>query len=99
MIFLAHAFMKILIKDEYMGAQTTLHYCYISSGKLINGGYYKDCNIAAKGEKIRKYDIEKKIHLLTFNAINNSEIFKENLNKNKDFEIFMEFFRKKIKSY
>jgi len=34
----------LLFKDNLMGAQTTLHCCYLEWEKLSNGGYYKDCH-------------------------------------------------------
>lgn len=98
MVFVAHAFMCIFIKSESMGAQTTLHCCYISRDKLINGGYYKDCCLSAKGHKLRKYDIEKKINKLTYNAVIDSVVYEDNKTRNKEFVYFMEFFKKKIES-
>lgn len=98
MVFLAHFFMCIFIKSESMGAQTTLHCCYISRDQLLNGAYYKDCGVAAKGEKIRKFDIEKKINRLTYDAVMNSVIYEDNKTHNKEFMRFMEFFKKLIES-
>lgn len=96
MVYLAHVFMCVFIKSEIMGAQTTLHCCYISREKLLNGGYYKDCGLAAKGEKLRKFDIERKINKMTYDAVYNSVIYEDNKTRNKDFVVFMEFFKKKI---
>lgn len=33
-----------VFKDNIMGAQTTLHCCYMEWEKLSNGGYYRDCH-------------------------------------------------------
>ena len=33
-----------MFKDNVMGAQTTLHCCYMEWEKLSNGGYYRDCH-------------------------------------------------------
>ena len=33
-----------MFKDNIMGAQTTLHCCYMEWEKLSNGGYYRDCH-------------------------------------------------------
>ena len=41
----AYLFMSLFFKDAYMGAQTTLHLCYIDYNSLINGGYYSDCKL------------------------------------------------------
>ena len=34
----------LTFKDNVMGAQTTLHCCYMEWEKLSNGGYYRDCH-------------------------------------------------------
>jgi NAD(P)-dependent dehydrogenase (short-subunit alcohol dehydrogenase family) len=34
----------LIFKDNVMGAQTTLHCCYMEWEKLSNGGYYRDCH-------------------------------------------------------
>ena len=36
-------FRWFLFKDNVMGAQTTLHCCYVDFEKLVNGGFYRDC--------------------------------------------------------
>ena len=37
-------FRWLLFKDNVMGAQTTLHCCYMEWEQLSNGGYYRDCH-------------------------------------------------------
>ena len=37
-------FRWLMFKDNVMGAQTTLHCCYMEWEKLSNGGYYRDCH-------------------------------------------------------
>ena len=39
----------LMFKDNFMGAQTTLHCCYMDFEKLSNGGFYRDCQF----EKIK----------------------------------------------
>ena len=34
----------LMFKDNIMGAQTTLHCCYMEWEELSNGGYYRDCH-------------------------------------------------------
>lgn len=34
----------LIFKDNVMGAQTTLHCCYMEWEQLSNGGYYRDCH-------------------------------------------------------
>jgi len=87
--------MWIFFKDEEMGAQTTLHCAYLNREDFLNGGYYKDCNIGYKEEKIRNNNLEKKIHYLTYNAINNTHAFND-FKEDKDFKNFMDFFKSKI---
>jgi NAD(P)-dependent dehydrogenase (short-subunit alcohol dehydrogenase family) len=42
--FLQTPFRWLMFKDNVMGAQTTLHCCYMEWEKLSNGGYYRDCH-------------------------------------------------------
>ena len=95
MLLLGHVCMSLFIKDEFMGAQTTLHCCYIDREKLENGAYYKDCDVAVKGNKMRKFDLEKKINKLTYDAVFNSVVYQDNINRNNEFSQFMEFFKMK----
>ena len=56
-----------MFKDNLMGAQTTLHCCYMKWEKLINGGYYRDCHyeklkpIGLLGNAKRLIDFDKSI--------------------------------------
>ena len=52
-----------MFKDNVMGAQTTLHCCYMDWEKLSNGGYYRDCHY----EKLRPIGLlEKAQKLIAF---------------------------------
>ena len=42
--FFQTPFRWLIFKDNVMGAQTTLHCCYMEWEKLSNGGYYRDCH-------------------------------------------------------
>ena len=42
--FFQTPFRWLMFKDNVMGAQTTLHCCYMEWEKLSNGGYYRDCH-------------------------------------------------------
>jgi len=94
LMFLFKPIMILFFKNEEMGAQTTLHCCYISKQDFINGGYYKDCKIAFKGDALKNKDLERRIHKLSYDAIINSTAFEE-LKSEKNFKIFMEFFKNK----
>jgi NAD(P)-dependent dehydrogenase (short-subunit alcohol dehydrogenase family) len=47
-----HPISVLTFKDNYMGAQTTLHCCYMDRESLVSQGYYKDCKIAKEGDTI-----------------------------------------------
>lgn len=87
--------MSIFFKNEEMGAQTTLHCCYVSREEFVNGGYYKDCRIGKKGESMRKNNLEQKIHKLSYEAIMKSPVFQD-YKEDSDFNKFMDFFRKRF---
>ena len=42
--FIQTPFRWLIFKDNVMGAQTTLHCCYLEWEKLSHGGYYRDCH-------------------------------------------------------
>jgi len=42
--FFQTPFRWLIFKDNVMGAQTTLHCCYMEWEQLSNGGYYRDCH-------------------------------------------------------
>ena len=65
-----------MFKDNIMGCQTTLHYCYMEWEKLSNGGYYRDCHY----EQLRPIGLlEKAQKLISFDKdiIENNNIVKE----------------------
>lgn len=57
--------------------------------------YYSKCAIKAKSPNIRKYDLEKKLTKLTYEAIINSQVFEENKD-NKEFIEYLEFMKSEI---
>ena len=87
--------MFLFFKDEVMGAQTTLHTCYIEKNELVNGGYYYNCKVQKKSANIRLNNLEKKIHQLTNYAITNSLLFKENT-EDADFMKFNDYILTRI---
>ena len=65
----AYLFMSLFFKDACMGAQTTLHLCYIDYNSLINGGYYSDCKLdkisnLASNNELRKAYMQYTLNLL-----------------------------------
>lgn len=91
-IFLFWPFMKIFFKDEKMGAQTTLHCCYLNTDLLENGAYYSDCKVSKTYDQIRNFELDKNIRKITYEAVKNSVIYKEN-QKDKIFLDYMDFFK------
>ena len=57
-----------MFKDNVMGAQTTLHCCYMEWEQLSNGGYYRDCHyeqlksigLLENAQKLIAFDKKKK---------------------------------------
>lgn len=88
-------FMYLFFKDEKMGAQTTLHCCYIDRAELVEGGYYANCKVSKKNENIRKYGLENKVNLFTFESVLNSKIF-EDSKQEELFKDYLEFLQKKL---
>ncbi len=86
---------KLFFKSELMGAQTSLHCSYVERSKLVNGGYYSDCHEAKKSSVIRKYDLEKKIHKMSYEALVAHKLYVENQN-DKDFVEYLNFFKTKF---
>jgi hypothetical protein len=86
---------RLFFKNELMGAQTTLHCAYVDRSKLVNGGYYSNCGEAKTNSVIRKYDLEKKVHKMSYDAVAAHKLFEQNQN-DKDFVEFMNFFKTKF---
>jgi retinol dehydrogenase-12 len=59
----------IFMKNEKMGAQTTLYLAYEENEKINNGGYYKDCREEATGGLTHRAGTDKRIMLYTKNII------------------------------
>jgi NAD(P)-dependent dehydrogenase (short-subunit alcohol dehydrogenase family) len=63
---------RIGFKDSLMGAQTTLHCCYLDRETLVGNGYYSDCKITKEGATINP-DFEKFVAGLTQKYLSNLE--------------------------
>ena len=77
----------LMFKNNVMGAQTTLHCCYMDWDKLSNGGYYRDCHF----EKIKQIGLfENSKKLLTFDKaiLNKNNIVKGDKNIMKIFTFY-----------
>lgn len=62
-------FSYIFMKNEKMGAQTTVYLAYEDNDKITKGGYYKDCAEIATEGIIHNQGIEKRIMNYTKNLI------------------------------
>jgi NAD(P)-dependent dehydrogenase (short-subunit alcohol dehydrogenase family) len=59
----------IFMKNEKMGAQTTLYLSYEENENINNGGYYKDCKEMATGGLTQRPGTDKRLMLYTKNII------------------------------
>ena len=59
----------IFMKNEKMGAQTTLYLSYEEKEKITNGGYFKDCREQATGGLTNRPGTEKRLLFYTKNLI------------------------------
>jgi len=79
---LINPLMYLFAKSEYIGAQTTLHVCYLPRNELIDGGYYADCSL----QKLMKQKInemyQSKFDKFTYTAIVNSKIIHNEMSQN-----------------
>ena len=87
--------MYLIFKDEVMGAQTSLHVSYVDKSELVSGGYYCDCKLQMTSQKLKKDNLEKKIHEISLKAIKRSQVYQDNLN-DEDFVKFLNFVESKI---
>lgn len=62
-------FAWFFMKNEKMGAQTTLYLAYEENDKIKNGGYYKDCKEIAPEGIIHNSDMEKRMMNYTKNIV------------------------------
>lgn len=95
LIWIFYPIIRLFFKDEVMGAQTTLHCAYLDRNKIVNGGYYSDCHEKKTFPVIRKYDLEKTIHKMSYEAVANNNIFEKYLD-DKDFVDYLNFFKTKF---
>lgn len=54
-------FAYIFMKNEKMGAQTTVYLAYEDNSKIVNGGYYKDCAELAPEGIVHNQGMDKRI--------------------------------------
>ena len=76
--FLITPLASVFFKDSFMGAQTTLHCCYVDFYNLINGGYYTNCksdkiSSLANDDTARKRFMEYSLKLIQMNVPNYPE--------------------------
>jgi len=72
---IAQPFLQLFGKDELMGAQTTLHCCYLNDKSLVNGGYYFNCKLG-KATKLALEDEERAKFMKSC-----SKVLKEKINE------------------
>lgn len=79
---LFYLLMLVFFKDSVMGAQTTLHVCYLDFASLVNSGYYTDCKLSkistlASNEDKRKRFMDYSLSILRIKVINYPEELNE----------------------
>jgi len=62
-------FQLLFFKSEYVGAQTTLHCCYLSDQDIKKGSYYEDCRVKDESEDAKNEEKMKEVMAYTFKAI------------------------------
>jgi len=90
---------SFFFKTEFIGAQTTLHCCYIAREKLINGGYYKNCRLDKFGKTVNDKKSEDEVMRFTKEILRQHDVTKfENKNDNyKKLKMFLNWELKKYK--
>jgi retinol dehydrogenase-12 len=73
-------FQYLVFKDEFVGAQTTLHCCYLDYSEIIKGGYYANCKVAKESDAAKNKENMISFMKYTFNAIRKVESFDFNEN-------------------
>jgi retinol dehydrogenase-12 len=74
--------MLLFFKDENMGAQTTLHCCYVDN--LVPNGYYADCKMIKNFDSDYNEKFEEIIMNLTKDLLINSKVYSELDSKEKE---------------
>lgn len=73
-------FQYLVFKDEFVGAQTTLHCCYLDYSQLIKGGYYANCKPSKESEAAKNKDNMTAFMKYTFKAIRKVQTLEFNEN-------------------
>jgi NAD(P)-dependent dehydrogenase (short-subunit alcohol dehydrogenase family) len=79
--------MTIFFRNEEMGAQATLHCCYLKKWELVDGGYYGSNKLVSPGNTTKDVKFKNKIYQVTYEIIKNSKVYREN----QDNETFVNF--------
>lgn len=80
--------MFFFFKSNLIGAQTTLHTCYLERSKLVDGGYYANCKESSYGKSSRNRIYENGVNKITKNILTNHRVF-DIVENNKHFKKFM----------
>ena len=61
--YFVYLLMLLFFKDSYMGAQTTIHLCYMDYKSIVSSGYYQNCQLSkfvnlARDDSLRKRFME-----------------------------------------
>ena len=86
---LVYPIMFFFFKSNLIGAQTTLHTCYLERSKLVDGGYYSDCREAKYGKSTTNKIDEEGINKFTKKVLT-SQRTKEISDQNKNYRNFIE---------
>ena len=69
LFYIFYPLVTLVMKTSLAGAQTQLHLSYIDNGSLVNGAYYKDCQISktsklSMNEKVRNAFINYSLEII-----------------------------------
>lgn len=101
-VFIYVIFIPIMIlffRSEEMGAQTTLHCCYVKKEELVDGGYYDSNKLVTPGKTTKNEKFKNKINEMTYTCINQSRIYEECSRINDTFKNFIDIFKMNSKSH
>lgn len=73
--YVIYPMMLFFFKTEYMGAQTTLHLCYIDRNSFVDCGYYANCKLCKPGKTLNDQNSINNINKATFKQITDSEVY------------------------
>jgi retinol dehydrogenase 12 len=95
-IFLYAIFIPLMIlffRNEEMGAQTTLHCCYVKKEELVDGGYYDSNKMVIPGKTTKNEKFKNKINEITYKCITESKIYQQGSKISDTFKNFIECFK------